>query len=129
MDFAPMILQNQASLDKATYFKKAAAEERRKQSQGRTFVKLNQYTGTPGPNQYQDVTYPMPEFAGGCTVLGFPTGNSWEFWYQTWGETEYDRSAPLAGFHLLYRRRTLGYTNKPGSNAPMKMLDWDRIWP
>jgi hypothetical protein len=75
-------LAGAASVDKPHYNLQATAEVQRKQGQGRKDV----------------------NFGGGTMVFGVVNGIKWDFYWETWGSTEYDRPfyAPkilLKGFH------------------------------
>lgn len=71
-------LANVASCAKPNYYMQAGNAERHKRVQGRT----------------AGATFNAPvgaAFAGGTTVVGFPVGHTWQFWYQTWGTVDYKR--------------------------------------
>jgi hypothetical protein len=75
-----VVLNNLADCDRPTYFGECGNAERRKRNQGR------------GPGARSRSTPGAPaQFMGGCTIAGFPSGNTWQFWYQTWGTVDYDR--------------------------------------
>jgi hypothetical protein len=91
-DYAPAVPHNAASLAKPAYFASAGNEERRKTLQGRIGA----------------------QFAGGCTIVGFPQANTWDFHYQTWGDVEYARPTgrgtvvtALFTFHWNYLRKRM----------------------
>jgi len=69
-----------ASLAKVIYYGGGAEAERRKAN--RTLTVRLHGGGTQVCN---------PEFTGGCTIMGFYRGSAWSFYYQTWGDVEYDR--------------------------------------
>lgn len=118
-DYAPLVLNNIAACAMPTYFGAGGMAERRKRLQGRQ--------GTlPGQN---------PKFLGGCTIVGFPVGNTWEFWYQTWGDVSYTRPTGAAvvaeavvkfRWNYLRKRVTQDNTHR-ASYATMKVLDHRRI--
>jgi hypothetical protein len=75
-------LAGSASVDKPHYNIPATGEVMRKQGQKRTNV----------------------DFSGGTMVFGVVNGNKWDFYWETWGSTDYDRPfyAPkvvIKGFH------------------------------
>jgi hypothetical protein len=74
-DYPGLVLNTAGSVNKPVYNLQAQNEVNRKRGQNRTNV----------------------EFLGGTIVVGFWTGAAWEFYWQTYGDTEYDRpsNAPL----------------------------------
>ena len=62
-----VILNNVASCAKAVYYGAGGNAERRKLAQGR--------------GQGRTFTAGRPLFAGGCTIVGIPHGNTWRFYY------------------------------------------------
>jgi hypothetical protein len=76
-----LALVNVASCDKPTYYGGGALAEQRKANQGRTLTLPPAMGGV----------VVAPEFLGGCSVMGFYTGGGWHFYYQTWGDVEYER--------------------------------------
>jgi len=65
----PLVINNVGSINKPTYNQNAQIEVDRKTNMGRNKV----------------------EFLGGTIVIGFWTGVVWTFYWQTFGDTEYDR--------------------------------------
>lgn len=72
-----LVLNNVASLAKQAYYLQGAHAEQRKANQGRGLA-------LPGN------VLAGPEFAGGCSLMGFYNGG-WHFHYQTWGGVDYTR--------------------------------------
>ena len=121
-DYAPLVLNNVAQCAMPVYFHEAGNLERRKQLQGRTDAH-----GGPGT---------LPKFMGGCTIVGFPTGPTWQFYYQAWGEVSYARPSgvfavakSLVTFHWkhLDKLRKEGRVHAPGY-ADMKVVDYGLIF-
>lgn len=73
-----LVLNGAGSVNKPVYNLQAQNEVNRKNGQGRTSV----------------------EFLGGTIVVGFWNGTDWEIYWQTYGDTEYDRpsNAPMRLF-------------------------------
>jgi hypothetical protein len=73
-----------------------------------------------------------PVFVGGCTIAGFPKGDTWEFWYPTWGNAEYRRpkigilQALLTG-HWEYLDKKAPTKLNAVTYATMKVVDCPRI--
>lgn len=123
-DYAGLVLNNVAQCAMPTYFRAGGTEERRKRQQGRTAGAFN-----PAPGG-------GPKFGGGCTIVGFPSGGSWEFWYQSWGDVDYLRPSgglavakSVATFHWkhLHKLRTLG-SKHTASFATMSVVDCQQIF-
>lgn len=119
-DWAPLALHNVAQCAMPTYFGAGGQAERRKRLQGRQGALAGQ----------------NPKFLGGCTIVGFPAGNTWEFWYQTWGDVSYNRptgagvvaKAVFTGhWNYLRKRVTQGDTHR-ASFATMRVLDHRRVF-
>jgi hypothetical protein len=106
-----LVLNTDGSVQKSQYFLSAGVAERRKRGQGRVSSQ-NPLLG--------------PSFVGGCTIVGYPVGMSWDFYYQTWGDLEYERptgakyvAKKLFTFHWNYLHKGIweghqhntGYTN------------------
>jgi hypothetical protein len=107
-----LVLNNVASLAKQAYYLQGANAERRKERQGRGLSVLQ----SAGVGQPTVNVWVAPEFAGGCSVMGFYNGG-WHFYYQTWGDVDYTRpsgSKAIAkdlftfGWKSLHNRRTKG---------------------
>lgn len=118
-DYAPLALHNVADLDKPTYYLAGALEELRKSSQGRTLTVMAGSVVTP-------------EFMGGCTIVGLFQVGSWHFYYQTWGDVNYDRPTGfkvtakklLTGhWHYVHKARVEGSRHQV-SYSTMKVLDY-----
>jgi hypothetical protein len=115
-DYAPLGLNNLASLAKPTYFGRGGQEERRKALQGRT------ETATGG----------TPKFNGQCSIFGFPVGISWQFWFQTCGNIKYHRPMGKAGALFTGHWNTLTRLRREGpghvaSNRTAKVFDYQRF--
>jgi hypothetical protein len=122
-DYGGLALANVATCDKHHYYSQAALAEQRKFNQGR---RLN-YPGMPAPV--------APEFAGGCSVMGFFIGAAWEFYYQTWGGVDYSRQSGAAAvakdlftFHWksIHNLRTKGTSHTAISD--LSVVDFHRIF-
>jgi len=107
-DYAPLVLGNIKSCAKPTYFLSGGVEERRKAQQGRTDLRSS------GP----------PKFMGLCTIVGFPSGGSWDFWFQTCGDIDYKRS--LLQPDSWSKIRTEGMAHK-ASYETMEIYDYRQI--
>jgi hypothetical protein len=111
-DYAGLVLANVGSLAKPAYFLAAGNEERRKGNQGRQ----------------------NPGFMGGCTIVGFPAGGSWQFHFQTWGDVGYTRPNMGVGqaiktFHWNYARKVLTEgLNHAVTFASMRVLGQGRFY-
>lgn len=101
-----LALHNVASLAKGAYYMQGALAEQRKANQGRGLA-------LPGG------VWAAPEFAGGCSVMGFYNAG-WHFYYQTWGGVDYTRPSgsraiakDLFTFHWksVHNRRTKGISH------------------
>lgn len=123
-DYAPLVLHNVADLAKPAYYQQAALLEQQKANRGRRLV-FN--TGTAVAPNIQQFT---PEFNGGCSVMGFFTAGAWHFYYQTWGDVEYDRptgakavAKDLGTLHWksVHKLRTQG-AHKAAAYANMRVV-------
>ncbi|HEY4371166.1 MAG TPA: hypothetical protein VGN52_04550 [Burkholderiales bacterium] len=124
-DYPALALVAEDDCAKGVYFQAGGDEERRKLLQGRR----NRLT----PNAVGAV----PSFVGGCTVVGFPAGNSWEFWYQCHGDVGYKRptgfltvSKSLVTLHWNYlRKRIVEGEDHVATVATAHVMDHGRIYP
>jgi hypothetical protein len=124
-DYAPLVLVNQDDCAKGVYFQAGGDEERRKALQGRRHRTNPNAVGA------------TPSFVGGCTVVGFPAGASWEFWYQCHGDVGYKRptgfltvSKALATGHWNYlRKRITEGEDHAATVATARVMDHGRIYP
>jgi hypothetical protein len=114
-------LNNIATCEKSEYYLAAGNEERRKRLQGRTAGK----------------TFQSPAgavFAGGTTIVGLPSGGSWEFWYQTFGTMDYERPDirtwdALKGVKLKYLAKRMRHgLDHAAKFDEMKVVDCDQIY-
>jgi hypothetical protein len=122
-----LALVNVASLAKPVYYGGGALAEQRKANQGRTLT-----IGGHGPQQV--VT---PEFVGGCSVMGFYTAGTWRFYYQTWGDVEYDRPTGAGviakklftgQWNYVHKARVEGGRHQPGVSS-FKVVEHGRFYP
>jgi hypothetical protein len=120
-DYGGLVLNNVATCDKTHYYLQGALAEQRKANQGRQLNFQNQLV--------------TPEFAGGCSVMGFFTGGHWEFYYQTWGGVNYSRPSgalavakDLVTFHWksVHNLRTKGTSHSAMSD--LRVVDFQRIY-
>jgi hypothetical protein len=121
-------LINVASLPKPVYDGGGALKEQRKANQGRTLT----IPGGGGPAQVV-----APEFVGGRSVMGFYTAGAWRFYYQTWGDVDYDRptGAGVIGkklftghWNYIHKARVEGHRHQ-ASYATSKVVDHARFYP
>lgn len=123
-DYAPLVLNNVASLGKPAYYQQAALLEQRKTNQGRHL------------NLANPAAQVTPEFCGGCSVMGFYAGGAWHFYFQTWGDVDYDRPSgvgtvakDLLTFHWksVHKLRTQG-TRHAAAYANFSVVAHGLIW-
>ncbi len=96
-----LALNNVAVCNKQTYMRAGGDEERRKNQMGRANPSTNPFPGAG------------TEFMGGTTIVGFPVGATWQFYYQTWGDVGYKR--PHAAQSLFtFQWKTLHKTRVEG---------------
>ena len=120
-DYAPLNLNNIATCAMPKYFALAARAERHKRAMGRQSTQPH-----PQPGE-------GPKFLGGCTIVGFPQGNTWEFWYQTWGDVSYRRpelgvARALFTGHWNYLRKKAGEGSEHQADySTMKVIDCQKI--
>ncbi len=114
-----IVLNNLSTCDKPTYYGAGGIAERNKRNQGRT----------------QGPTFAAGQavFAGGCTIVGIPTGATWRFYYQTYGTLDYTRpDIPLAEalikFKWNYAQKKIrkGLQHGAGYDS-MKVYGWGLI--
>lgn len=115
-------LNNVATCTKHNYYLEAGHAERRKRLQGRTEGNVfnNPAVGAA--------------FAGGTTVVGFPVGPTWQFWYQTYGTVDYKRpdiaiaNALKAGqFNYLIKKARFGLDHDATFDK-FEVIDCQQIW-
>jgi hypothetical protein len=116
-----VVLNPRAECAKPTYFGQGGHAERHKRNQGRQAGPL----AAPGAGA---------SFMGECTIVGFPSGNTWEFWYQTYGTVSYTRpnvgtAQALKNLHLNYliKRSKEGLTHG-ASYDKFRVVDYARIY-
>lgn len=118
-DYAPLVLNAVASCALPTYFHEAGNRERAKRAKGRTSSSVAPVAGEG------------PKFLGGCTIVGFPVGATWQFYYQTWGDMNYKRPTGAgtvakalftAHWHNLHKLRVEG-DRHTASFASMRVID------
>lgn len=123
-DYAGLVLNNVAACAMPIYFASAGQAERRKRAQGRLNSGQN-----PAPGA-------GPKFMGGTTIVGFPVGNTWQFWFQTWGDVSYVRPTGAATvakalftvhWKYLHKRRVEG-TAHAASYASLKVMQCAQIY-
>ena len=105
------------SLAKPTYYGGGALAEERKARQGRNLTVLKPVGSVLDGTSAHVATPVRPEFHGGCSIMGFYSGGTWSFYYQTWGDVSYDRPTEanviakklLTGhWNYLHKSRTEG---------------------
>jgi hypothetical protein len=118
-----LALVNVASCDKPTYYGGGALAEQRKANHGRTLT-------LPGG------VVVAPEFFGGCSLMGFYTGGTWHFYYQTWGDVNYERSTEAkviakklftGQWNYVHKARVEGKKHK-ASYDTSRVVDHALIW-
>jgi hypothetical protein len=118
-DYAPLVLNAVASCALPVYFQEAGNRERAKRAKGRTSSSLAPVAGAG------------PKFLGGCTIVGFPVGATWQFYYQTWGDMSYKRPSGAGAvakalftvhWHNLHKLRVEG-AQHTASLASMRVID------
>ncbi len=101
---APYLLTavNAAEIGKQRYYQSGADEVLRKQGQGRLQVEID----------------------AGVALMAFWRNNHWEFWWQVFGDTEYDR--PVGAKPLLAKPR--GKTGTHKTSTKMKVLECRKFY-
>ena len=80
-DYAPIALVNRTSLAKPQYNQAAAVQVMLKRA--RVDARQQKFS--------MDIKERDVHFTGGTTIVGYPGGAGWEFYYQTWGYISYTR--------------------------------------
>jgi hypothetical protein len=115
-----VVLNPLAECAKPTYFQAGGDASRRKNLQGRQAGQV-----FPGAG---------PTFAGGCTIVGFPHGNTWRFWYQCWGTVDYSRPdlGKAEAFFTLHwnylAKKSAEGLSHDATYGTFKVLDYGRIF-
>jgi hypothetical protein len=112
-------LNNLAECAKPTYYGAGGDAERRKRNQARG----------------QGPTFQAGQaiFAGGCTIVGIPSGNSWDFYYQVYGTVDYSRpdihlAKAIVTFKWHYTHKKIWKGLQHGAAyADMEVYGWGQI--
>ncbi len=115
-----IVLNNAANCAKPTYYGAGGQAERQKRVDGRG----------QGPTfQAGQAT-----FAGGCTIVGFPVGNTWQFYYQVYGTVDYSRpdihlAEALIKFKWNYAHKKIWQgLDHAATYDTMKVFGWGQIF-
>lgn len=113
-----VVLANAADCAKVVYYANGGQAERRKRAQGRGEGK----TFKAG----------QAIFAGGCTIVGIPTGASWAFYYQLYGTVDYRRPGIVSAKDLLrfnyLRKRIRHGRDHAATFDKFEVVGWARIF-
>lgn len=112
-------LNNSLQCIKTTYYGAGGRAERQKRA--------------PGYGQGPVFKAGQAVFSGGCTIIGIPHGNTWRFYYQTYGSLDYSRpniplSDAILNFQWNYARKKLMYGLDHASGTDKtEVFDWAQI--
>lgn len=134
-DYSPLTFSDLTSLAKPEYYLQAHFMEERQAAQGRGVWSLEQKPGTTSKDVKYVKNWVPPAFLGGCTLFGF-FNHGWEFWYQTWGDVEYEhykngigiiKDLASRNWDSIDKRRTEGNKHE-ASVKDWSVVDYKRFY-